>query len=186
MTLKEMKESVLNLIEEINPDSETLTDDPDIAAKINDVVNMVMFEMARIKKIPDYIEMEVKENEIIRFMDISNINGFEVYQLDNVKGVDHELKAKGTVIKVLEEGVAEIEYFRYPVKITKDTTDEYEFELSQDVLEIMPYGIAGDLLKSDVSANYGTVYSQRYEAMKQSLDPRYSTGSIVIEGGVEI
>ena len=39
MTLKEMKQKTLRLIEEINPESELLTDDPDISAKINDVIN---------------------------------------------------------------------------------------------------------------------------------------------------
>ena len=34
MTNLEMKKKVLSLIEELNPDSELLTDDPDIAASI--------------------------------------------------------------------------------------------------------------------------------------------------------
>ena len=50
----------------------------------------------------------------------------------------------------------------------------------------MPYGIAGDLLKSDVSADYGKHYSERYESMLMRLDPRYAMNSIYIEGGVEI
>ena len=37
MTLQEMKRKVLALIEELNPNSDLLTDDPDIAAKINAV-----------------------------------------------------------------------------------------------------------------------------------------------------
>ena len=45
MTLKEMKQKVLSMIEELNPLSDVLTDDPDIAAKINDVINQVMYEM---------------------------------------------------------------------------------------------------------------------------------------------
>ena len=61
-----------------------------------------------------------------------------------------------------------------------------EFELSQDALEIMPYGVAGDLLKSDVSSSYGQIYSQRYESMLQRLDQRYSMGSIYIDGGIEL
>ena len=52
MTLTEMKKKVLRLIEEINPNSELLTDDPDIANKINDVINQIQNELARIKKIP--------------------------------------------------------------------------------------------------------------------------------------
>ena len=37
MTLEEMKKKVLGLIEELNPESKLLTDDPDIATKINSV-----------------------------------------------------------------------------------------------------------------------------------------------------
>ena len=46
-----MKKQVLKLIEEINPKSELLTDDPDISNKINDVINQIQNELARIKKI---------------------------------------------------------------------------------------------------------------------------------------
>ena len=87
-------------------------------------------------------------------------------------------------MKILEDGFAEIDVFVYPERITAKTKDSYEFELSPDALEIMPYGIAGDLLKSDVSTEYGTIYSTRYESMLQRLDPRYQTTSIYIEGGV--
>ena len=48
----------------------------------------------------------------------------------------------------------------------------------------MPYGVAGDLLKSDVSNAYGNIYSQRYEQMKQQLDSRYSLGFIEIGDGI--
>ena len=48
----------------------------------------------------------------------------------------------------------------------------------------MPYGVASDLLKSDVSNAYGNIYGQRYEQMKQQIDIRYNTGSIEIEDGV--
>lgn len=52
MTLKEMKTKVLALIEELNPEHEALTEDPDIALKINDVINQIMIELSCIKKIP--------------------------------------------------------------------------------------------------------------------------------------
>ena len=60
MTLTEMKRKVLGLIEELNPLSEFLTDDPDIQAKINEVTNQVMFELSRFKKIPKYVEIAVR------------------------------------------------------------------------------------------------------------------------------
>ena len=186
MTLLEMKQKVLRMIEEINPDSELLTDDPDISEKINDVVNQVMFELARQKKIPKYVEMEVQAGDRITFEDLESEVGYVIYQLGTVHGVDHVFRGDGTIIKVLESGTAEIDCYVYPERITKNTKDNYEFELSDDVLEVMPYGVAGDLLKSDISTEYGSIYSTRYEAMLQRLDPRYHMTSIYFEGGVSI
>lgn len=185
-TLLEMKRKVLGLIEELNPDSEFLTDDPDIATKFNDVTNHIMFELARIKKISKYVEMEVSEGDLITFEDIEEACGYAVYQIDMVRGVNYSPKANGTILKMLESGTAEIEVFVYPEVINDKTKNTYEFELSQDVLEIMPYGIAGDLLKSDISTEYGSIYSTRYESMLQRLDPRNHMNSIYIEGGVAI
>lgn len=186
MNLKEMKMKVLALIEELNPDTELLTDDPDIATKINSVTNQILFELARIKKIPKYVEMEVNKGDMLEFADIEKECGYEVYQISNICGVGYVPKANGTIYKILEGGTAEIDLFVYPERITDTTKDNYEFELSADVLEIMPYGIAADLLKNDVSAEYGNIYATRYESLKQLLDPRYQMPSIYIEGGVDI
>ena len=187
MTLKEMKVKVLGMIEELNPDSELLTDDPDISAKINEVTNQVMFELARMKKIPKYVEMEVSDGDVVDFAKLEKACGYEVYQINMVGGIDYVFKANGTIVKVLESGTAEVDVFVYPERITATTKDKaYEFELSSDALEIMPYGVAADLLKSDVSAEYGKVYAERYETMLQRLDSRYAMTSVFIEGGVNV
>lgn len=186
ITLRDVRKKTLGMIEELNPDSEHLTDDPDIAAKFNDVTNQVMFELTRMKKIPKYVEMDVTEGDTVTFLDIEEACGRAVYQLGTVCGVRYDLKASGTVLKIRESGTAQIDVFVYPVRITDTTDDSYEFELSQDIVEIMPYGIAADLLKSDVSAEYGKVYEARYETMLNRLDPRHSMVSITFEGGVNI
>lgn len=187
MTLLEMKKKVLGLIEELNPESELLTDDPDIATKINDVINMKLFELARMKKIPKYVEFEVKVGEIIDFSRIEKESGYEVYQINTVKGVANEFLAMGTLIKAFESGTMCVDFFVYPERITEKTKDKgYEFELTPDALEIMPFGVAGDLLKSDVSSSYGQIYTSEYEKLKNELDPRYNMASISIEGGVRI
>lgn len=184
MTLGEMKKKVLSLIEEIDTEQTSLTNDPDIEAKLPYVINQIQYELSRIKKIPAYIEKEVKENDLIKFTDIDT--EYEIYQLDVVKGIKHDYKAQGTIIKCYEDGIAEIEYFRYPTKIDEKTTDSFEFDLSNDVLEVMPYGVASDVLKSDVSNAYGNIYANRYTEMKRELDIRYNTGSIEFEEGVSV
>ncbi len=186
MTLKEMKQKVLGLIEELSPNHPALTEDPDIATKMNDVINQIMFELIRIKKIFKYVEMEVSAGDVVDFSELEKECGYEVFQVILFGGVNNTPRAGGTVYKVLEDGTAEIDVAVYPERITASTKDTYEFELSADALEIMPYGVAADLLKSDVSAEYGSVYATRYESMKQMLDPRYQMPSITIEGGAMV
>ena len=186
MTLTEMKKKVLALIEELNPLSEYLTDDPDIQAKINEVTNQILYEMARFKKIPKYVQIPVKEGDTLEFSDIEKVCGYEIYQIDIISGVRYVPKAHGTVLKMLESGTAEIDCFVYPERITEKTKGSYEFEVSNDVLEVMPYGIAGDLLKSDVSTEYGAIYYNRYQEMISRLDHRYQMPTCYIEGGIEV
>lgn len=185
MTLKEMKTMVLSLIEELNPTSEYLTDDEDIRQKMNVVVNSVMYEICRVRKLPKYIEMDVSEGDLIDFATLEAECGYEIYQISVVRGVDYDLKADGTILKMLEDGTAEIDVFVYPEAITSKTKDTYEFELTPDVLEIMPYGIAADLLATDVSSNYKE-FRQRYEAMLARLDPRNHMPTISIVGGINV
>lgn len=186
MTLSELKKKTLRLIEEYDEDSKYLTEDPDISAKHNDVTNQVLFELARIKKIPKYVEMEVSAGDLVDFAALEKECGNEVFQISLVSGVRNVQKASGTVYKILESGTAEIDVFVYPERITSTTKDTHELELSADALEIAPYGIAADLLKSDESSDYGSVYASRYESLKQMLDPRYQMGFVTIEGGIDV
>lgn len=184
MTLGEMKKKVLGLIEELNPENENLTDDPDIATKHNDVINQVMFELIRIKKIAKYCEIPVRVGDIIEFSDIEKECGYEVFQIATANGVLFEPRANNTVFKIKEDGILCLDVYVYPEAITAKTKNSYEFEVSADVLEIMPYGVAADLLKSDVSAEYGNIYATRYESMKQMLDPRNAMTMVTIVGGI--
>jgi hypothetical protein len=183
MTLKDDKIKVLGMIEELNPESPMLTDDPDIAAKINESFNTVMYELARMKKIPKFVEMEVQKGDMVDFAAFEKKCGYEVYQVNILRGVKYESKANGTVFKMLESGTLEADLFVYPELITEKTKDKaYEFELSPDVLQIMPYGVAAVLLMSDVSSNYGKVYAEQYERMIQRLDPRNQMNTVTFRG----
>jgi hypothetical protein len=190
MTLGEIKKKTLVLIEEYD---DTATDengkakhtsDEDIYAKMNSVVNQIMFECCRIKKIAKYIEVAVNKGDVLDFSDLERECGYEVFQVGLISGVDYVPRAEGRLFKMLDSGTAEIDLYVYPERITDKTSDSYEFELSADILEIMPYGIAGDLLSSDVSNNYGNVYKNRYEMMLSRLDTRSHAPGITFEGGV--
>ena len=186
MTLGELKRKVFALIEELDTNKTELTADPDLATKINDVVCQVLYELARFKKIPKYCEMTVREGDLITFEDIEKEVGYQIYQVNLFGGVLYEPKADNTMFKILENGTAEIDCFVYPEHIDHKTKDNLELELSPDCLEIAVYGIAADILKADVSTEYGTIYATRYETMKQTLDPRHSMNMVTVVGGLDI
>ncbi len=179
MTLEQMKQKVFSMIEEYSESAENLTEDEDLALKMNSVINQIQNELSRLKKIPAYEKLNVREGQIIEFQDIDN----EIYQINTIQGVDADI-IDNTVI-AREDGEMTVYYYKYPKQIDEETDDDYVFELSNDILEIMPYGVAGDLLKSDVSSQFGQIYSARYQELKQQLDSRYSLNMIYIDGGVE-
>jgi len=180
MTLEEMKKKVYSLIEEYSDDAAELTEDEDLAAKINSVINQIQNELTRFKKIPKDVTLSVSEGQEMYFKDIDK----DLYQLMNIRGVSTDIM--NDKIFFNETGTANVFYYKYPKQITSETDDNYKFELSTDLLEIMPYGVAGDLLKSDVSSQYGAIYSARYREMLQTLDPRYGTGMVEITGGISV
>lgn len=180
MTLEEFKLKVYTLIEEYSESSADLTEDEDLALKMNSVVNQVQNEIARFKKINGYAEETVEKDQEMLLSDIDE----QAYQLHLIRGVEAEII--GNRIYFKEDGTAKIYYYKYPTQINQDTDDSFEFELDTDALEIMVYGVAADLLKSDVSSNYGKIYADRYREMKNELDPRKSMGMIYIEGGAGV
>lgn len=180
MTLEEMKQKVYSMIEEYSEDTEDLTSDEDLATKMNSVINQVQNELARYKKIDGYKEIESTKDERINLTEIDQ----NIYQLNIIKGVSYE--PIGNTILFNESGTADVYYYKYPEQINDNTEDTYEFELDRDLLEIMPYGVAADLLKSDVSSNYGTVYANRYRELIQSLDSRKVMQSMYFDGGLDI
>lgn len=179
MTLNELKLATLKLIEEIDEDADDLTADGDIAAKMNDCINMVITELSRYKKIPARTTMEVHEDDE---MDITKLPSF--YQLNLIRGVAFD-KVEDTVI-FTEDGVAKIYYYKKPEMITEDTSDDHEFELSDDVMNIAPIGVAALILIADPANSYGTYYQSRYQGLLQTLDSRLSMPGVYIGDGLDV
>lgn len=180
MTLEEMKQKIYSMIEEYSEDADDLTEDEDLAMKMNSVINQIQNELCRMKKIPANASFEVVEGQEMLLSEVDK----NLYQLHNIRGVDYD--TMNDLLIFNENGTARIFYFKYPTQINADTPDDYRFELSTDVLEIMPYGVAGDLLKSDVSSQYGAIYTARYQQLKAELDPRYNMGSVSLSEGISV
>lgn len=180
MTLEEMKLKVYTVIEEYNEAEDNYTEDEDLAAKMNSCINMIMNEMSRFKKINAYTTLSVKEGDNLEFKDIDP----NMYQLNLIRGVDYHTIQDRVIFN--KTGTAEIYYYKYPTQITEETEDDYTFELDTDALEIMPYGVAGLLLASDISNNYGQIYTNLYKEKISQLDSRKAMGNVVFNGGINI
>ncbi len=181
ITLGDVKQKVFRLIEEIDTDDTTdYTNDVDYKNKINMVVNVILNELFSIRKKLIKEVMDVEQNQELILTDEFK----DFYLLKKITGVDYEIIESYVTFK--EKGTANIYYYKYPKQITQVTENDYKFDLDYPVIDALCYGVAADLLKSDVSSNYGAVYAQRYAELKQQLDPRFSQATFTVEGGIDI
>ncbi len=177
-TLGNIKQKVFRLIEEINTSNQYLTDDPDLQLKINTVANAIQMELFTLRKAAIKDTLDVNEGDEINLK--TKYSNF--YLLKKIEGVRY--KIIDNLVTFREKGQAKIYYYAFPTPITIDSLDTQEISLDPNVIETMVYGIASDILKSDISANYGQIYYARYQELKANLDGRYTQGTISITGGI--
>lgn len=201
MKLKEMKEKTFALIEELYPELSNLAEDEDVINKINGVVNSIQMDLMKFRKITanDEIEIELDDDRIIDLKDFDDI-----YQLNKVILVPNE-EDMITTFNMIDNTTLEIDnsfagtiriyYYKYPTlcktMFNNDTErqnedNRYVFEIDPMLLEIMPYGIARDLLRLDMISNYGSYFERTYNDLIQRLDSRNTSGFITIEGGIDL
>lgn len=193
MNAREMKIKTFSLIEEYYPQEKTLADDEDIKNKINGVINSIMLDLIKYKKIVTKITKTIKkENPFLKLSEIKDL-----YQLVEIPNVDYEIIGDYEIKFNLDEDEREIDiyYSKYPTLLQLEFASEeesanydktYEFELEKDVLEVMPYGIASDLLKNDMISGYGRYFYERYNELKNTLKLSIETTIATIVGGYDI
>jgi hypothetical protein len=196
MKLKEMKAKTFSLIEEYYPELSGLAEDEDVLNKIDGVINSIQMDLMKYRKInaSEEIVISKEDSKVINLKDVLD----DVYQLNKIvvdKDIDYQMPNDDTLILPKDyEGTITIYYFKYPTLVNtmlgeeeKKTQDEtFEFELDKDILEIMPYGVAADILKMDMISGYGRYFYERYMELRNTIDPRRSNGSIRIVGGVNV
>ena len=62
-----------------------------------------------------------------------------------------------------------VDYFAVPASITKDTPDDYEFEVPEDAAQCLPYWVCAQNLLPDLVMDY-SVYLAMYNLMVSQLD----------------
>lgn len=181
MNLGELKQRTYKLIEEYtSTDTTNYTSDPDYSTKFNTVANVILNELqpyvkkAVIETMTVHADEEIQlDEELDRFFLLKRITGVKYSIIDRF-------------VTFEEDGEAKIYYYQYPVQIKEDSDNDTKIDLEPQAIECMIWGIASDILKMDVSNQYGAMFSQRYAELKGELDNRINQGNIHITGGINV
>lgn len=191
MTIGQIKAAVMMLIDQYTPDSPP-TDDEETLAKLNTLIELSQVQLCQMKKtekrcmLPENGGQEESETGLILYPLPQDF-----YQLHRVTKdgdevwadvFDNELAVKAG------QGALVMSYYAYPPEITQDTDDDTRLWLDRDILQVLPYAVAADLLKADPSADY-VAFEQKYMGLLANLDPHKSAGRLVVrqmpgQGGV--
>lgn len=190
MTLGENKKITLALIEEYSPTNVYLTDDEDIANRLNLVYAPNYQELSQIKRII--------KTKVLREITGQTEKGYEevsmpsnMYQLIKIVALDEynneveaDYRTLGNKILISKEKDAKyvLEYYMYPSEINEETPDNFYLELDQDAQMLLPYLVANDILKVDPSSDY-TAFQAEYRRKLDLLNPRKVLTSAVVEEG---
>lgn len=201
MTAKEMKIKTFSLIEEYYPERTELADDQDVIYKINGVINSIMLDLMKYRKIPAKYSYTLNENN--KTLALSSIPDF--YQLNTIPNIEYDIVGNFEILFNTEDlelpKEITIYYYKYPSlmdltfeatstqtkeEVSAEYDESFEIELDLDLQEIMPYGIASDLLKNDMISGYGRYFYERYSELKGLIDSRKTQGMAMISGGIDI
>lgn len=201
MTAKEMKIKTFSLIEEYYPERAELADDQDVIYKINGVINSIMLDLMKYREIPAKYSYTLNENN--KTLALSSIPDF--YQLNTIPDIEYNVVGNIEIIFNTEDlelpKEITIYYYKYPSlmdltfeatstqtkeEVSAEYDESFEIELDLDLQEIMPYGIASDLLKNDMISGYGRYFYERYTELKGLIDSRKTQSMAIITGGIDL
>lgn len=175
MTLGDIKKRTLALIEALDTSLLLLTDDIDFQKKINYCVDQIQTELSQIKPITAKTSFTVTNSTLEQSLP----SGF--YQVDRLETNFFIYDSK---IVFEKEGTYDMYYSKFPTTITADTADTVTMELTLDCLNAMPYGVASDMLKADVSTDY-SVYAKRYNDLLNQIRVGTTKSSVYVDDSVE-
>lgn len=202
MTLKEIKIKVFSLIEEYYPELSGLAEDEDVLNKINGVVNSIQTDLMKYRKIPanQTITIDAENENVITLSktitDIYQTNKIILKPTLETMNKDYEFIDDDTLeVDPGFRGDIIVYYYKIPAQCQltfnsdaeRDAYDEeFKFDIDTPLLEIMPYGIARDLLRLDMISSYGSYFERTYNELKSQIDSRRTKGMISFVGGIDI
>lgn len=189
MTLGENKKIALGLIEEYTNANEKMTDDEDIALRINYLYSTNYQELSQKKKIEKTKTIKEISEDTIEDGYTEYTMPSSMYQFKRLMAFDdknnpvetdyYTVGKRKIYINNKSNYKYVLEYYAYPTIITEETEDDFVLELDQDVLMILPYAVANDILKTDPSADYTAFYND-YQRKLNELNTSSSMPKVIL------
>ena len=169
MTLGEGKDKVYMLLDEHSAGGE-IEHDEDIELKMAyffDIGQKLLAQTVKLLKTRKFTATQGK-TEYAMPEDFRKV--YRIYRDGSPVTTRYRWVGNKIYVPLSDEGCQfEVIYFAIPASITKDTTDDYEFELPEDACQCLPYFVCAQNLLPDLVMDY-SVYLQMYNLMVSQLD----------------
>ena len=172
MTLGEAKRKVLMLLDEYSAGGE-VSADADVDAKMNDFFDMAQRDAAAWQPIVRRVALLLDGTGAMALPgDVSRVIRV---RKNGVRAPGYEVVDGSLVYPEGDRSLLTLDYIARPEAITPDTPDDYEFEVSDEAANCLPFFVAAQQLIADLVVDYGAFYNL-YLQMRALL-PRSSVGA---------
>lgn len=180
-SIKEIKRYILALIEEYSQEDLYSSDDEDINKRIIPLINLhyqLLMNQSGVNKKKTFeieINKDLDEREYQTFSLSSlcqQLIGVRVIKKDFSNDIDYYYLNKRLYVKNNFSGTIEVEYKSFAEDLTDipdDEIDQTELALDINAILVLCYEVAGDILKTDVSADY-TAFDTKAQQIIGALD----------------
>lgn len=179
MTLKEAMGKTMVLLDEVT--SHNLTQNmEDYVYKLYPLFDSVQRELSTLcKPIEKEVTVTAEGGQLAQPGDCYEALG--LYK----NGVSVGYEKWGDILLV-EDGAYTLKYHAYPDKITKDTPEDYTFQIDADAQEVMLYGVCAGICINDEPELYNTYLDRYNTGMMNILQRLQQNATAMVKGGLRL
>ena len=156
MTLGEAKRKVLMLLDEYSSGGE-ISVDADLDARMNDFFDAAQRDVAAWQPIVRRVSVTLDGTGCQTLPE--GVSRVLRARKNGVRVTDYEIVDGKLVYTPGDTSALTLDYIAAPQKITPDTADDYEFEVSAEAENCLPFFVAAQQLIADLVVDYGAFYN---------------------------
>ena len=165
MTLGDAKRKVFMLLDEYSSGGE-VTEDEDIALKMADFFDMAQKDIIQYQPIVRRASVTLDGTGSQELpADVACVTRITK---DGARTSRYEIVDGKLLYAAGDTSVIVLDYEAEPQRVTPETSDDYEFEVSENAANCLPFFVAGQQVFADLVQDY-TVYYNTYLQMRAAL-----------------